>query len=746
MEEVPSVRRRDVDRQVARRPAQGRVHDRDGNAGRFEAWFVERVGRCAQYLGAVARLDLDHVGPELAEDGRGGVPGDERAEAQHTDTCQRAGFVPPLDTWSIRHTPPGHVVEAGGFVRAGTSADEARRGAEPRAGHRHWNLAPGCGRRHERAARRELAVGDEPGRSVQDPARQTDGLAARDEVLTRTVPHQLRDRRSQLQVALPPDQRIVERGIVELRRLLEHLEERLPVPDLMSGDAERPVRALVGAARGPAHVDQPPEGVEADRVVLLEHEVLAGEDLVHREIDALRTHRARGPERGEHAHRRMRTGFVPAVPPGKRDGRALDRADTRHVPAHRVRDHRRGAPLRVRTRQPEGRDRAHDGVRSPGESQRRRIPTGERRARRRRHHDDVGVRTQSRERARIAVVDHDRALRRVVIGEGERCVRIVTAKGRDPPQWIAVRRLDQHDIGTEVGQQPRAVGADRTAQIEYPDAVEDSRLDRRSTAVMAHTPVVLARSEAVRVGVPRLPQDSSAPITRRLPTRERACPDHSPIGSRVVTRRGIGRATVVASPSPARTSSSSTADPEGAERVSPTSCVWRCSACTSASRGASARDGSRHRERGARVAPRARPGAGPGDRRAAAGGGAGKGQGALAVVERGARPGTGHRAALHPGSGTRSAPKGSTGTRCGPRSPGCGDRPVHCFARAGPHELVEYRIAFREWLAAHRDEFDHTRAPTFAEPMARRLERSARRSARFLKRARPSGRRGQRCG
>ena len=51
----------------------------------------------------------------------------------------------------------------------------------------------------------------------------------------------------------------------------------------------------------------------------------------------------------------------------------------------------------------------------------------------------------------------------------------------------------------------------------------------------------------------------------------------------------------------------------------------------------------------ARVAPRARSGAGPRDRRAAAGGRAGNGQGAVAVVERGARPGTGHRAALHPG-------------------------------------------------------------------------------------------------
>ena len=283
----------------------------------------------------------------------------------------------------IRGAPPGHLVDAGARGRARAGPDEARRGAEPRSGHRHRDLAPGCGRRDERAARRELAVGDEPGRSVQDAARQARGLAARDEVLARTVTHQLGDRRPQLQVALAPDQRIVQRRIGELRRLLEHLEERVPVPDLVGGDAERSVGALVGAARGPTHTDEPSEGVETDRVVLLEDEVLAGEDLVHREVDALRAHRARGPQRGEHGHRRMRAGFVPAVSPGNRDGRTLDRTDTRHVPAHRVRDHRRGAPSRVRPRQPEGRDRADDRVRSPGEGQRGGIPTRERRAWRR---------------------------------------------------------------------------------------------------------------------------------------------------------------------------------------------------------------------------------------------------------------------------------------------------------------------------------------------------------------------------
>jgi alkylation response protein AidB-like acyl-CoA dehydrogenase len=41
-----------------------------------------------------------------------------------------------------------------------------------------------------------------------------------------------------------------------------------------------------------------------------------------------------------------------------------------------------------------------------------------------------------------------------------------------------------------------------------------------------------------------------------------------------------------------------------------------------------------------------------------------------------------------------------------------------------PTELTEYRLAFRGWLAAHRDEFDHVRAPSFAEHMARGLAMS----------------------
>ena len=342
------------------------------------AWFVVRVGRCPQHLGAVTRLDLDRVGPELAEDGRRGVPGDKRAEAQHADARQRSGPTSALAARPIRGASPRHLVDAGVRDRARARPDEARRGAETRSGHRHRDLAPGCRRRDERAAGHELAVADESGRAVQDAARQARGLAAGDEVFARTVTHQLGDRRPQFQVALAPDQGILQRRIAELRRLLEHLEEQVPVPDLVGGDGERSVDALVGAARGPPHTDEPSEGVETDGVVLFEDEVLAGEDLVHREVDALRPHPARGPQRGEHSHRCMRAGFVPAVSPGNRDGRALDRTDTRHVPAHRVRDHRRGTPSRVRSRQPERRDGTDDRVRSPVDRQRRGIPPGQR--------------------------------------------------------------------------------------------------------------------------------------------------------------------------------------------------------------------------------------------------------------------------------------------------------------------------------------------------------------------------------
>jgi hypothetical protein len=67
----------------------------------------------------------------------------------------------------------------------------------------------------------------------------------------------------------------------------------------------------------------------------------------------------------------------------------------------------------------------------------------------------------------------------VVVGEGERCVRIVAVEGRDATKRIAARGLDEHDIGAEIGQQPCAVGPDRAAQIEHPDAVERSGSERR---------------------------------------------------------------------------------------------------------------------------------------------------------------------------------------------------------------------------------------------------------------------------
>ena len=34
-----------------------------------------------------------------------------------------------------------------------------------------------------------------------------------------------------------------------------------------------------------------------------------------------------------------------------------------------------------------------------------------------------------------------------------------------------------------------------------------------------------------------------------------------------------------------------------------------------------------------------------------------------------------------------------------------------------PTELDEYRLAFREWLGVHRDEFERVRATSFAEHM-----------------------------
>src|SRR5262245_59925609 len=72
----------------------------------------------------------------------------------------------------------------------------------------------------------------------------------------------------------------------------------------------------------------------------------------------------------------------------------------------------------------------------------------------------------------IAIVDDDRAFGRVVVGEEERRGGVVVAKRRHPAKGIAVGGFDEYDVGTEIGQQPRAVRADRTTEVDDAYAVE----------------------------------------------------------------------------------------------------------------------------------------------------------------------------------------------------------------------------------------------------------------------------------
>ena len=433
------------------------------------------------------------------------------------------------DTWPWCPFGPGHRVAAGCRGRGGTRPDQARGGDEARSRRRHRSVAPRRGGGHERATRRELAVGDEPGGAVEHPARQSRSLAARDEVFARTVPHQLADRRAELLVALPSDQRVLQCGIGELRWVLDHLEERAPVTGLVRGDAERTVGAFERAAGGPSDLDEPSERVEPDRVVLLDHEVLARQHLVHREVDALRTHDGDGPERGQHGHGRVHARFVPAVAPGDRDRWALDRTDPRHVAAHGVRDHRGGAPSTFGPSIPNGvmahtiacgaQARVSDAASQPGSDG----PRG------RRHHHDVGTGTESFEHTGIALVHDDRALRRVVVREEQRCLGVVAAERRHPTQGIAARGLDQDDVGTEIGQQPCAVRADRTTQVDDAHAVERSGPEFR--IVHVHRGPTFEPSFAPAGGTSRCRLPSSASAVRRS-KEEHTCLDHSPIGSR----------------------------------------------------------------------------------------------------------------------------------------------------------------------------------------------------------------------
>ena len=133
--------------------------------------------------------------------------------------------------------------------------------------------------------------------------------------------------------------------------------------------------------------------------------------------------RSRTRERGEDRDRGVGRRDVPVQVRGERHRRRSGRTGAPHAAALRERRQVRGGAARVRTGDAERGDAAHDGVgRRPREGAGRGIESGCRACRRRRDHDDVGARAEAFENrpvGGVVDVEHDAALARLVVAEGE---------------------------------------------------------------------------------------------------------------------------------------------------------------------------------------------------------------------------------------------------------------------------------------------------------------------------------------
>jgi hypothetical protein len=143
--------------------------------------------------------------------------------------------------------------------------------------------------------------------------------------------------------------------------VVEHLEERVPVPSLVRGDVERPVLALPRAGRREADRHGPRQRHAFD-VVTVEREVARRGNFVCRQIDRLPADLVAVAQRGEDRNGGVRARLVPVLLSRDRHRRTFGPPHAVHAPARGVGHEVRRTPVAVRAGQPERRDRAHHGI------------------------------------------------------------------------------------------------------------------------------------------------------------------------------------------------------------------------------------------------------------------------------------------------------------------------------------------------------------------------------------------------
>src|SRR5207253_4273218 len=257
-------------------------------------------------------------------------------------------------------------------------------------------------------------------------------------------------------------------------------------------------------------VERPLAGRDRPRLVPEAGDVLEGAR--HRGLEAhvdvlSATRPLAGKERAEDADGREDAGLVIGLQAEGAERRAGVVAVHEEHAARRLGDGVRGAPVAVGTTLAERRDRRDDEPRVRGAERLRPAAEGGQPAGRLALDEHVrigGEAAQQGGAGRPRDVERDAALARVVEPEEEAPlgVREPLPEGRDGAQRAAARRLDEHDVGAEVGQQLAGERALLVGEVEDAETGERARHQRRTKTSAAASSVsrdtLVTRSESSR--------------------------------------------------------------------------------------------------------------------------------------------------------------------------------------------------------------------------------------------------------
>ena len=219
---------------------------------------------------------------------------------------------------------------------------------------------------HEEAAAARLHVLGELTHGVDQRARDAELLGAGHEVFAAHGRDGRTDDRPELLGALLPHARVGQRGIAELGRVAEQLDQARPVLRRGHRELDQAVPAGPHAPDPGIFGAAPHDLLQVGVPVQLEH--VGPQRLVRRDLDELPARGGPCPQRREHGDRDVRARVVIELAARHDDRRPFGRPLGVHDAAQRAGREVGGAPGAVGAGEPERRDRADHGVRGgPGQ-------------------------------------------------------------------------------------------------------------------------------------------------------------------------------------------------------------------------------------------------------------------------------------------------------------------------------------------------------------------------------------------